>query len=249
MRLKVLTVLALLTAIGLVLATQAEEGPEAPFIQGHGLAGRWSMEVHGASGIFVEDGEVWRIEFIFQHLGLNDFAHSLVFLGRKPENFLLLFLDINLVGDSFLAFRFNYKRASLAADQFAGRYDIRGIEPQPSFLEGYVPRGPVPNYIGRDFHIVSAHSNISPQGGTVTHEELGSLEVFPIYSGVIPSQWSEFWMIGIDHSTEHTYFLMYYDITPNTWIIDLWDGHVRNLPLGKAVVLEGRVTVQRDVHL
>ncbi len=231
----------------LLLAVPAAlEAETVPHIQGTSQVQGWSIDVKGSTGTFTADGESWEIEFIGRSLGLNGFLHTLEFLGRKPDNFIDLQVLVNVSGDSFWIFAFNYKEGRAEWGFFEGDYDMRGLSAEPTQLDGYAPAGKVPDYQGQDFRISSEASEISPHGGTVSLPEL-RINVYPITQVKVTEVWSEFWSVGIDPESRHTYFLILYTISPNAVIVDLWTGRVFSLPLGQATITGDTVQLSHDV--
>lgn len=254
---------AIVSFLMVILPVDASQAQDTPYIIGKSLNYDWEIEVYGSYGVFRADDEEWPIEFYHENLGLNGFLRQLSFLGRKADNFINVDVLVNEGGDSFLVFYYNYKANIQRQAHFKGSYHVEELKGEPpTFIEGYVPVGKVPDYEGQDFRIspdlgVSMFAEITPHEGRITHPEL-NLVVYPVLNIVVSSTWSEFWMIGIDPSTGHTYFLIFYtppstqslDLTiPSTWVIDLWSGQVKALPLGYAVVTGEHIKVQRDVQL
>jgi hypothetical protein len=106
----------------------------------------------------------------------------------------------------------------------------------------------VPDYIGYDFRVASPYSRISPAEGDVHYEQL-QLEVYPVYQVNALNEWNEFWMIGVNPQSLHTYNLIYYSNQHRAWVIDLWNGYVSLLPLGQAIIIGGQVQVPHSVTL
>jgi len=231
----------------LLLLVPAPQAQDAPHIIGKSLNYDWEIEVYGSQGVFRADGDEWPIEFFLETPGLGGYLRVLSFLGRKEDNFINVHVFLNYSGEDFFVNYYNYKDNALLVDSFEGSYHIIELEAAPTLMEGYVPTGKVPNYEGQDFRISSQFAEISPAQGRVFHPQL-QLVVYPVYNVVISSSWSEFWMIGVDPSTHHTYFLIFYT-TPSAWVIDLWSGAVEALPLGRAIVIGDYVRVERNVRL
>ena len=220
-----------------------------PHIQGASSLRGWTIDVQGSRGAFSADGENWDIEFFNRSLGMSGFLHIMEFVGRKPENFIYLQVFVNDAGNSFWIFAFNYKLGTAQWGFFEGDYgNVRGIEAKPTLMEEYVPTGKVPDYRGQDFRVFSNTAKVSPTQGTISHPEL-QLSVYPVTQIVVTNSWSEFWSIGIDPQTRHTYLLFFYTISSNTTLIDLWNGRVFGLPLGQATITGGTITVTREVNL
>lgn len=108
-----------------------------------------------------------------------------------------------------------------------------------------IPLGRVPNYKGYKFNVSSAISKVDPENGTVKNKL--NLNVYPIYNVIVNPTWSEFWCIGINLSNNHTYHLIYYTISKNMWVIDLWSGQVSARILGKATLFSEEVNIRRDL--
>lgn len=220
----------------------------APFLQGTSTGYGWTISVSGSQGTFQADGVEWQIEYIFQSAGFSGFKHALWFLGRKSDNLMLLHVYVDDAGTSFLGIYYNYKERTQKAERFVGEYGIAGLSIQPTRIEDYVPHGRIPTYAGESFRISSPHSNLSPLGGTVSYQGL-DLTVYPVFNVIVTPTWSEFWSIGIDPHTQHTYFLIYYSISPSAWTVDLWSGQVTSAILGQAVLNGGQVTVEHNAEL
>lgn len=230
---------------GLAIAgAQAQSGPH---IQGKSSQG-WTIDVQGAQGTFTASGQTWAVEVIFDWLGYGGFAKSLWFLGRRPDNYLLGFALLNFAGDTFVIWQYDYKQRLLVADRFQGSYAIGGMTIRPTPVPGFVPAGKVPDYSGWDFRVDSPYAQVTPVEGRVSYEGL-ELIVYPVYNVEVGGEFQEFWAIGIDPKTQHTYHLIFYSYQPHTWVIDLWSGAVSLLPLGRAVLGEGKVQVSRSVTL
>lgn len=236
--------------VGLVVITAATLGQAQSsglHIQGQSPQG-WTINVQGSQGTLQANGQSWTIEFVFRWFGQDGFSNLLWFIGRKPENYLLLFAYVNSVGTDFALWFFDYKQAQGFADGFSGSYSVGSMQPRPSQLSGYVPRGRVPDYVGLDFRVDSPYAQITPASGTISYKQL-QLTVYPVFDALVTTELHEFWMIGIDPTTSHTYHLIFYSNRPQTWVIDLWNGEVSLLPLGQAVITGGTVRISRNISL
>lgn len=218
-----------------------------PFITGQSINFGWTVDVHGPNGTFTAGGETWAIEFRQETPGLNGFLRLLSFMGRQSSNFITLDVFVNHSGDSFIAYYYNYRANELVSDRFSGKYQIADLQPAPTYMKGYVPEGAVPGYSGQDFSISSNYAHISPAQGRIAHPRY-PLTVYPVHNVVVSSSWAEFWMIGIDPATQHTYFLIFYTV-PGTWVIDLWSGEVEVVDLGTATVTGDHKEIQRNIRL
>lgn len=239
-----------LLLIGLVVIAAVALGQaqlSGSHIQGQSSQG-WAIDVQGSQGTFTANGQSWTIEFIFRWFGQDGFANLLWFVGRKPENYLLLFAYVNAVDSDFGVWFFDYKQAQSFADGFSGSYDVGSMYPYPSQLPNYVPKGRVPDYIGLDFRVDSPYAQITPVSGTISYKQL-QLTVYPVFHAPVPPESQEFWMVGIDPKTNHTYHLIFYSNRPQTWVVDLWSGEVSLLPLGQAIVTGGIVHISRNISL
>jgi len=245
---KTLKKLVLFGFIVLLPVLNIAEAQALPHIQGRSIGYGWTIGVWGSKGTFRADGLTWEIEYIFKNGGLAGFSNTLWFLGRRPDNFALLHIYTNQAGNSFTVLYYNYKDSTYRADQFGGSYDINGLGAASTFMPGYVPRGKVPDYMGLDFLIFSSFSNIVPAGGKVSYPGL-QLTIYPVFYVPVTPVWSEIWAIAIDPATQHTYFLIFYTITTEAWVIDLWSGQINNLPLGQVLIAGGQITVARNVVL
>ena len=239
------------------------QGQEAlsPFIRGRGLGYGWSIDIQGPSGTFQADGPTWRVELIFQQENsVRSSPYTLWFLGRKPDNFIMLYIDLDhQSGDTFFVHYYNYREGSYRVEQFSGGYDLSGFStststsaqagPSPTFMAGYAPRGEIPDYEGRDFLIDSEYTHLTPEGGRVTYEDELYLAVYPVFYAAVTPSWREVWAIAVEPSSRHVYFLIFYTITPNAWVLDLWSGELRLLPLGQVVITGDLITVSRDARL
>jgi hypothetical protein len=219
-----------------------------PHIKGRSAQG-WTIDIQGSRGAFTAYGQTWNVELIFDWLGQSGFFKTIWFLGRRPDNYLLGFVLVNIAGDSFVVWQFDYRNRRLSADRFQGSYDVGGLKIQlPSSSSGYVPVGPVPGYSGRDFRVQSPIAHVSPPEGRLIYQGT-ELTVYPVYNLEVGGEFFEFWAIAIDPKTQHTYHLIFYSHQPNGWVVDLWNGVVSFLPLGQASVMGGPVAVHRTVVL
>lgn len=233
----------------LIIIPGLAEAPAGPYIQGKSDQYGWEIEVQGSLGTFKDGDETWKIELIYMGLGQDGFAYTPWFLGRKSDDYILLFPFIDTTGTNFYLWKFDYKKAEAVLDVFNGDYTISGMEAQPSRIAGgYIPVGEVPDYVGLDFRVSSPYARLSPAGGTVSYEEL-QLQVYPIYNAIISRWLSEFWAIGINSETNHTYHIIFYSDRVDSWVIDLSRGGVSLLPLGKAIITGGQVQVSHPVTL
>lgn len=217
------------------------------YIQGKGSQG-WEINIQGSRGTFQANGETWDVEYILNSLGQNNFANTLWFLGRKSQNYLLLFVSVNTEGTVFEIDFFDYQKNSLPYDKFQGNYNITGLRAAPTKKPNYVPEGKVPDYQGVDFRVSSPYSQVSPAEGKVSFIGF-NLIVYPTYHLMINSNWSEFWGIGLDPKTSHTYHLIYYTNNRQAWLVDLWTGQVNDFPLGQAAITGGKVYAPHPVTL
>lgn len=221
----------------------------SPYIQGESVRYGWEIDVIGSKGTFQASGEIWDIEFINKAEGMGSYSYDMTFWSRRSDNFILVDVFANETGRSFWICYYNYKDNTYKRDLFNGNYDdISGIENDPTFIEGYVPSGPIPSYQGQDFYISSSYSHITSRGGTVSYEEL-ELEVYPIHNLIISPEWSEFWCIGIDRASQHTYLLVFFTLPSQTWVLDLWSGEVTYLPLGQATITDQTVNIMYNINL
>lgn len=236
--------------LGVLLLGLGARAPSGPYIQGVSQQHGWELALQGPVGTFRVEEETWPIELIFKGLGQAGFANTLWLLGRKADNYVLVFAFVNTAGESFRVWYFDYKRAREASEAFVGEYTISGLLPRPSLWpEGsYVPAGPVPDYVGEDFRVASPYAQVAPAGGTVTYKGL-HLEVYPVLQVTVPGAWSEFWAVGWDPVARNAYHLIFYSHRVQAWIIDLRDGGVSLFPLGQAVITGGQVQVPHPVEL
>lgn len=244
---------SLLLMVGALIAPTPiqGQGEETPFIRGHGLGYGWLIDIQGPSGTFQANGITWRVELIFQQENsIRSSTYTLWFLGRKPDNFIELYIDLDhQSGDTFFVHYYNYREGSYQVEQFSGRYDLDGFDPSPSFMASYTPRGKIPDYEGRNFLIDSEYTYLTPEEGQITYEDKLQLAVYPVFYGAVTPTWREVWAIAVEPSSRHTYFLIFYTITPNTWVLDLWSGELQLLPLGQVVITGDFVIVSRDARL
>jgi hypothetical protein len=242
------TMLLMLLAAAWPVSNHSQTAATA-YIQATGTGYGWTLQLVGSRGTFVADGVTWPVEYIFQQKEqLTGYDRTLWLLGRKSDNFIILHIYANDSGTSFTGLYYNYKERSYRAERFVGNYDVRGLIANPTVQEGYVPRGKVPAYHGQDFRISSEYTNLTPRGGTISYQEL-NLTVYPVLNEIITSTWSEFWAIAINPHSRHTYFLIFYTISPNAWVLDLWNGQITRAPLGQATITGGQVTVEHNVEL
>lgn len=214
-------------------------------VQGFSPLHGWKLDIRGVTGQLVQGEETWELEFLRRSLGMGGFLHNYEYLARRPDDFMYAQIMLNRSGSRFWAFLFRYGTGTAEWELFEGEYVAqRKIKAQPSFLEGYKPLAPLPDYHGRAFRVSSTVADIRPEEGTIQHPDL-RLQVFPIAEVEVTESWSEFWSFGIDPHTEHTYLLFFYTITPDTTLLDLWDGRIFSLPLGQAVVTGGEIHVAR----
>lgn len=244
MRRRILLSSILLVGLLVIAGAQAQTGPH---IQGKGSQGSF-IDVQGSQGTFSFNGQSWPIEFVFKWLGQDGFANLMWFLGRKSDDYLLLFAYVNTAGENFAVWYFDYKQATGSADAFSGDYSVGAMQAMPTALSGYLPEGKIPDYSGQEFRVDTPYAQLTPAGGKVSYEEL-QLVVYPVFDNVVSQQLSEFWMIGIDASTKHTYHLIFYTDRDQAWLVDLWRGQISLLPLGRAVISGGNVRIARDVTL
>jgi hypothetical protein len=237
----------LLIGLAVVTAVALGHAQPGPHIQGRSPQG-WTIDVQGSAGTFTADGQPWTIEFVFRWFGQDGFANLMWFIGRKLDNYLLLFAYVNTAGTDFALWFFDYKQTQGKAAGFSGSYSVGGMQPQPTPIKDYVPRGKVPNYAGLDFRVDSAYAQITPISGAISYKHL-QLVVYPIFHTLVMPGSDEFWMIGIDPRTDHTYHLIFYSNRPQTWVVDLWSGEVNLLPLGQAIITGGPVQVSRTITL
>jgi len=220
---------------------------ETSSIDGTSINSDWSISVAGNSGTFFDGNEEWEIEFFLETGGLNGFSRLLSFLGRKPENFIRVDVFIDSFGDNFLVYLYDYKRDLLESQAFAGTYSLGDLDNGVTLMEGYIPRGTIPDYVGKDFVIDSPTADISPERGAVELDG-ADIVIFPVYYIEVSATWKEFWSVGINPETGRTYMIQSY-LSPVSWVIDLWDGTVRTLEIGGALVSDVDVNIERDFTL
>lgn len=217
------------------------------------------LEVHGSKGIFRDrNGEVWEIEYVHYiepkmvPLGRK---YNLCFIGRKDDNFRIFYIEANDSGEDFYLHIYDYKSADCRLHWLYGKYHITENflnNPNPTNMPGYIPKGKVPDYEGRDFQVNSAYLNMTPEGGHLSYHEGGEnleLELYPVFYGAVTHTWKEIWVLGIDSETKHSYFLIFYTISPMAWVIDLWNLRIKLLPLGQVKITGGFITAPHDVVL
>ena len=235
-----------LFALGLLfsLSLRAENSNH---ISGDGVKQDWHISINGSEGTFTVEDRTWILEYFQTTPGLNEYARMLSFLGREDDNFTRVDIFLDFIGEDFIVYYYDYKNGTLEFDNFKGSYSVNELSERPDFMEGYLPKGKVPDYDGQDFVLKTEFADVTSAAGTVSYKGL-NLKVFPVYNVVISPTWSEFWTIGIAPDTGHTYFLIFYR-TQSAWLVDLWSGEVRVLPLGEAEVLSDDVLIKRDFLL
>jgi len=229
-------------------------------IQGTSVTSRWGIDVTisvggNTTGTFEADGVVWDdVQYVYKTPGLGGYPNMIWLLGRKDNNYILLFVYAHDVGSEFGIWYFNYKGSfsdgysSLLFDYFSGSYNVSGgITPNPAVWSFYVPFGKVPYYRGYKFEVSSINSEVTPENGVVRN--ILNLNVYPIYNVVVDPTWSEFWAIGIDPSNNHTYHLIYYTNSSRGWVIDLWNGRTEAMDIGQATLFGENVDIKRNVIL
>ncbi len=221
-----------------------------PQLVGSGIQFGWHIELDGGQGNFVADGEQWDLEFYQLTPGLGGYLQALSYIGRKPDNFIQVYVFANHVGTSFFVNYYNYKTNLLRVDQFRGEYRLQPMEANPTLIAGYVPQGRAPGYQGQAFHVDSPFAQIQPELGHITHPDLSLDRVYPVQNVVVSPSWSEFWMVGLDVEAQRAYFLIFYSVSEIAWVVDLASGAVDALPLGRAVVFpDQQVQVKRNAVL
>lgn len=243
-----------------------DETQSSTVIKGISSRYGWEIEIKedGKGTIKIGD-ELWDIEYTSKSLALNGFVQMLDFIGRKDDNFILVYIELNHVGDEFLIWVYDYKAASELGATAKGHYDLSAASfienPQPTYMEGYFPKGKVPDYKGVNFRIDSSHVTMTPEGGRLSYHEQGEnleLLLWPVYDVHVSSSWEEIWTIGIDPETNHSYLMIFYTPAhsdPSTWdetlawVTDLWSTEKKALPLGAVEILGGEVYAVHDVEL
>jgi hypothetical protein len=217
----------------MVMSFSSSSSPQlVPFLQGQSLGYGWVLDIQGSRGTFYTGKLVWTIEYILRASGINGSTYQLLFLGRRPESFCLLFISANDTGNSFFVDYYNYNENRYRGDRFGGLYDIRGIRAEPTPMPGYLPTAPIPPYAGAPFEISSPYAQITHEGGRIATNEL-NLQVYPLYQMIVTTTWQEIWALGVDEFTHHSYFLIFYTAGSTAWVIDLWDGQVWSESLGQ----------------
>lgn len=245
-RLLLIGLMVLLAAwIGLLGRSQGDS-----HIQGRSDQG-WTIDIQGSRGTFTTDDRSWVVEIIFGWLGQGEFSQSLWLLGRQRDNYLLGFALLNIAGEDFAVWQYDYKRNELLADRFHGSYDVGSLETEPpTAMPSYLPEGAVPGYTGTDFQISSPYAQVTPIDGRVRHEDL-DLIVYPVYNAKFGGSFEEIWSIGVstDPQDPQAYHLIFYSHQEQSWVISLASGRVRLLPLGRAVLGQDQVQISRSVSL
>lgn len=107
-------------------------------IQGISASYGWSINVtidasSYTTGTFEVEGNIWdNVQYIHKGSGMGSYSNMIWILGRKNNNYILLFIYVNVTGSSFIIWYFNYKGSAgddystLLVDSFSGSYDITG---------------------------------------------------------------------------------------------------------------------------
>lgn len=225
-----------------------DDNTATSFFSGTSTWEHWKMNIKGNKGTLEVDGKVWNIEYIFkQDKAFSGFKHTYWFLAREKDDFAYFAVYANEEGNRWIGSFYSYKDAFHGrAEMFVGNYNATGLSAEPTQMPGYYPEGKIPDYKGRDFIIATDRAHITPQGGTAMG---GKIKVFPIVHQRITPSWNEIWAIGVEPETNHTYLMIFYDISSNVWIVDLWTGEVTSQQLGQVFFKEGDVETHRNISL
>ena len=239
--------LLLVFALSLTLSQAVAQTP-ATTITGFSEDRDWQIDVSGGTGTFTVDGVELPVELAGEGPGLNGFERQLTFLGRTETSVVILDLFLNSIGSAFLVFYYDYETNTRQFRQFDGDYSYESLDPALTLMEGYLPVGPVPDYIGQDFVIESTVASVTSQQGTVQIDETTSVTVFPVFNISSTDTLSQFFGIGIDEATGHTYMFIFFT-TESGFLIDLWTGAMTTVEFGAAEVIAESIAVERDINL
>ena len=235
---RILELIGLLTFASMMsLSSYApSQAQPPPFLEGRGFGYGWVLQIHRDEGRFQAGSTVWPIEYVGTYRPFGGYKHGLIFLGRLFQSFCLLFVEANDTGTEFWVGYYDFRENRLRHDRFAGNYDVQDLvntEPTPSRMPGFNP-SPIPRYTGPAFRIASPSATVTEEGGVV-HTDSLHLQIYPLlYMPDTPS-WQELWAYGTSQNPEDpaVYFMVFYSVRPDTWLLNLVSGQTQLLPLGR----------------
>lgn len=117
-RLLLLSILLTLMLVAWPVSSDLQ-AQSTPFLHGTSTGYGWTISVVGSRGTFKADGVGWQIEYIYQNEGISGFKHALWFLGRKPDNLMLLHIYADDSGTSFIGIYYDYKERTQRAERLS----------------------------------------------------------------------------------------------------------------------------------